>query len=259
MSILFIADVHLSHDKPKIVNGFLNFLNNQAIKARALYILGDLFESWLGDDDQNLLHIDIAQGLKALQEKKIPCYFIHGNHDFLLGLEYANKCGMILLPNQKIIQLISGKKIVILHGDTLCTDDKKYLKMKKIFDYYILQKIFLSLPFTFRLYIYNFIYTYCNKHKPYKLKTQLNINNQIVIDMLIQSKVKIMIHGHTHQPAIHDIYYSKYIIFKRIVLGCWDECNGSVVKINEENNTISLIKFSLNINKNNAIKTNKDL
>lgn len=247
MSILFISDLHLSSKNPKIVNGFLHFLTSQAVKASALYILGDLFEIWLGDDDQNILHINVAQGLKTLIEKKIPCYFIHGNHDFLLGSKYANTCGMILLPTYQTIRLSSGKSIMILHGDSLCVNDKQYIRLKKVLNCYIFQKLFLSLPFSIRLHIYNIIYSYYEKYKQYQEKNKLYINDQFVVDMLIKNKSEIMIHGHTHQPAMHNIYYSKCVTFKRIVLGNWDKNSGSVAKINEIDHTISLKKFSLDI------------
>lgn len=248
MSILFIADVHLSNKKPKVLNGFLNFLNNQAIKATALYILGDLFEVWLGDDDKSTLHIDVARGLKILKEKEIPCYFIRGNHDFLLGSQYANACGMTLLPNYQVIRLSSGKNIIVLHGDLLCVNDKKYLRLKKILNYRILQKFFLSLPFFFRLHIFNFIYNCYNKYKKNKLEKKLNIDNKVVVDILMQNQSEIMIHGHTHQLAIHNIHYSKYFILKRIELGGWTESSGSVAQINEKDNSVFLKKFSLDIN-----------
>lgn len=246
MSILFIADVHLSNKKPKIVNGFLHFLNNHAAKSSALYILGDLFEVWLGDDDKNTLHIDVAHGLQILKKKRIPCYFMHGNHDFLLGPKYANLCGMILLPYPQVIQLSSGENIVILHGDSLCIKDTQYLKMRNFLNYSILQKIFLSLPFSLRSYIFFKIYTYCNKYKQHKSLDQISVDNKTVINLLLQSQSNTIIHGHTHQSAIHNIFYSNKHTFKRIVLGKWDDQNGSMVKINEKNNTISLINFSLN-------------
>lgn len=246
MSILFISDVHLSHKKPKIVNGFLNFLRNHAIKAQALYILGDLFEIWLGDDELNKLHNKVALELKKLKKKQIPCYFIHGNRDFLLGSKYANSCGMILLPNFQTIKLLSGKKIIILHGDSLCINDKSFLKLKKFFNCNTLQKLFLSLPFSCRRLLFNIIHNFCVKHKKNKSKKQLKIDEKIALNMLIQNQSEIMIHGHIHQPKIYDIHYSQKIIFKRIVLGCWDQHEGSVVKINEKKGTISLIKISLN-------------
>lgn len=245
MPILLISDIHLCSNKPSVIKGFLYFLNNYAIKARALYILGDLFEIWLGDDDHNALHANIAKSLKNLYKKQIPCYFIHGNHDFLLGSKYANLCGITLLPDEQVLKLKSGKNIVILHGDSLCLNDRKYRIFKKILNYHILQKIFLSLPLFIRLCIFKIIKTYFIQQKQYKSRKKLNIHSQTIIDILIKNKSEIIIHGHTHQPAIHNIYFSKQINFRRIVLGCWNQY-GSMVEINEKNNSISLITFPLN-------------
>lgn len=245
MFILFVSDIHLSNKKPNVITGFLHFLHNYAIQARALYILGDLFEIWIGDDDQNLLHTDIANSLKILHNKNIPCYLIRGNRDFLLGSEYANLCGITLLPDEQVIKLTSGNNIVILHGDSLCVHDKKYHKLKKILNCHILQKIFLSLPLLMRLSIFKIINYFCMQHKQYKQKKQFRIHTQTVINILNKNQAKIMIHGHTHQPAIHNIYFSEHKHFKRIVLGCWNQY-GSAVKINENNNNVSLITFPLN-------------
>ncbi|CAD83374.1 UDP-2,3-diacylglucosamine hydrolase [Candidatus Blochmanniella floridana] len=245
MSILFIADVHLCNTKPKIIHGFLNFLYNHAMQAQALYILGDLFEVWLGDDEKNIMHMTIAKGLQSLHKKKVPCYFIRGNHDFLLGPKYANLCDMILLPDSQVLKLPSGKNVVILHGDTLCIDDKSYQRLRNFLHCQILQKIFLSLPLSMRLYIFNCARTFCIKYKKYKLKQNLHIKLQTVIDMLIKNQSKILIHGHTHQPAIHNIQISENISFKRIVLGQWNKY-GSVATINEKNDDINLIHFPLN-------------
>lgn len=244
MSILFIADVHLSHKKPKITKGFLHFLNHYAIKSEALYILGDLFEIWVGDDDQSLLHYNIAQSLKLLNKKKIPCYFIHGNHDFLLGSKYADLCGMILLPEKQVLQLPSGKNVLILHGDILCIHDSPYQLLQKILRHYVFKKLFLSLPLSIRLYIFNIARAYCIKSKQYKQKNKFSIDSQTIIDFLIQNQSVIMIHGHTHQAAIYNIHHSKTVIFKRIVLGYWDHY-GSAVEINEKNDNLTLIKFPL--------------
>lgn len=245
MFILFISDIHLSSKKPNVTDGFLHFLRNQATHARALYILGDLFEIWIGDDNQNLLHTQIAKNLKILNNKNIPCYLIRGNRDFLLGSKYANLCGITLLPDEQVIKLTSGNNIVILHGDSLCIHDKKYHKFKKILNYRILQKIFLSLPLLIRVSIVNIINYFCIQQKPYRPKKKFHIHTQTVINILNKNQSSIMIHGHTHQPAIHNIYLSKQIHFKRIVLGCWNQY-GSAVKINEDNNNISLITFPLN-------------
>lgn len=247
MSIFLIADVHLSHTNPKVVNGFLHFLNTQAMHAHALYILGDLFEAWLGDDDPSSLLPRIAKGLKTLKKNKVPCYFIHGNHDFLLSSKYANECGMILLPHQQIIKLSSGKNILILHGDILCTHDKSYILLRKIFKNNFLKKLFLKLPFFCRAHIAKITRIYCAQLNKYKSKKKLNVDKRLVTKMLIKNQSEIMIHGHIHKPTIHSIQYSKNIIFKRIVLGNWTDYTGSVVKINEKNNTIALIQLILNV------------
>ena len=125
MATLFIADLHLCVEEPAITAGFLRFLAGEARKADALYILGDLFEAWIGDDDPNPLHCQMAAAIKAVSDSGVPCYFIHGNRDFLLGKRFARESGMTLLPEEKVLELY-GRRVLIMHGDTLCTDDAGY-------------------------------------------------------------------------------------------------------------------------------------
>ena len=125
MATLFIADLHLCAEEPAITAGFLRFLAGEARKADALYILGDLFEAWIGDDDPNPLHRQMAAAIKAVSDSGVPCYFIHGNRDFLLGKRFARESGMTLLPEEKVLELY-GRRVLIMHGDTLCTDDAGY-------------------------------------------------------------------------------------------------------------------------------------
>lgn len=125
MATLFIADLHLCVEEPAITAGFLRFLAGEARKADALYILGDLFEAWIGDDDPNPLHHQMAAAIKAVSDSGVPCYFIHGNRDFLLGKRFARESGMTLLPEEKVLELY-GRRVLIMHGDTLCTDDAGY-------------------------------------------------------------------------------------------------------------------------------------
>lgn len=125
MATLFIADLHLQTEEPAITAGFLRFLRGEAKSADALYILGDLFEAWIGDDDPNPLHREMAAAINALVDSGVPCFFIHGNRDFLLGKRYARESGMTLLPEEQVLDLY-GRKVLIMHGDTLCTDDTGY-------------------------------------------------------------------------------------------------------------------------------------
>ena len=129
MATLFIADLHLQTEEPAITAGFLHFLQGEARKADALYILGDLFEAWIGDDDPNPLHQQIASAIKALTDSGVPCYFIHGNRDFLIGKRFARQSAMTLLPEEQLLDLY-GRKVLIMHGDTLCTDDAGYLAFR---------------------------------------------------------------------------------------------------------------------------------
>ncbi|URJ30833.1 UDP-2,3-diacylglucosamine diphosphatase [Candidatus Blochmannia vicinus (nom. nud.)] len=244
MSILFVSDIHLCSDSPDVTDGFLYFLNYCAIRARALYILGDLFEVWLGDDDCRSLHINIAKALKRLNQKKISCYFIHGNRDFLLGKEYAKACGMTLLSSKQVLTLESGKKIVILHGDTLCSYDNSYRLFRKCFRHIVVKKLFLLLPLSVRLRIFSIIRSCCVRHKQCKSKKKLDINLRMATDILIKNHAEIMIHGHTHQPMIYKIFRSKKDILNIMVLGCWNKY-GSMIEINEENDNIVFMEFPI--------------
>lgn len=145
MATLFIADLHLCVEEPAITAGFLRFLAGEARKADALYILGDLFEAWIGDDDPNPLHRQMAAAIKAVSDSGVPCYFIHGNRDFLLGKRFARESGMTLLPEEKVLELY-GRRVLIMHGDTLCTDDAGYQAFRAKVHKPWLQMLFLALP-----------------------------------------------------------------------------------------------------------------
>lgn len=149
MSTLFIADLHLCPEEPAIAAGFLRFLAGEARQADALYILGDLFEAWIGDDAPEPLYQQIAAAIKAVVDTGIPCYFIHGNRDFLLGKRYAKASGMTLLPEEKLLD-VYGRKILIMHGDTLCTDDEGYQAFRRKVHQPWLQKFYLALPLFIR-------------------------------------------------------------------------------------------------------------
>lgn len=238
MSTLFIADIHLSIQKPTIIAGFLHFLRHYVINAEALYILGDLFEIWIGDDDPNPLHQEIATALKALSQRGIRCYFIHGNRDFLLGQHYAANCGMTLLPAQQVLEL-AGYRVVILHGDTLCTDDIDYQYFRCCVRQYWFKKLFLLLPLPVRLNIAGMIRANNVRIDTNKKMDAIDVNMQSVMTVLTQTKAAIMIHGHTHQPALHEIA-SATGVYHRAVLGAWYQ-HGSVIEVSTLG--IALIQF----------------
>ncbi|CFR14565.1 UDP-2%2C3-diacylglucosamine hydrolase [Yersinia frederiksenii] len=238
MSALFIADLHLSVQEPAITAGFLHFIQREAIHADALYILGDLFESWIGDDDPEPLYRQIAAALKSLQQQGVPCYFIHGNRDFLLGKRFAIESGMILLPEEKVVELY-GRDIVILHGDTLCTDDADYQHFRRRVHNPLIQKLFLWLPLRFRLRIAVYMRNQSQQNNSGKSQLIMDVNPQAVVDAFQRNHVSWMIHGHTHRPAVHTVELPATTAH-RVVLGAW-HVEGSMVKVTKE--SVELIKF----------------
>ncbi|CUX95860.1 UDP-2,3-diacylglucosamine hydrolase [Candidatus Gullanella endobia] len=225
MSTLFVADIHLCEQEPVITAGFMHFLRTRAIAAKALYILGDLFEVWIGDDDPSPLHHEIAISLKTLTERGISCYFIHGNRDFLLGKHYAATCGITLLPTQRVVQL-EGLRIVILHGDILCTVDESYQRFRRQVHQRWLQQLFLTLPLWLRLYIVHRMRINSLRINTSKTADTMDVNAKSVIAVMDNARATVMIHGHTHRPAIHQLPGKRL----RAVLGAWYN-QGSVIEV----------------------------
>ena len=235
MCTLFIADLHLSEHEPAITAGFLRFLKEQAIHAKALYILGDFFDFWIGDDDPNPLHQQIAQALMTLKNAGVPCYFIHGNRDFLIGSRFAKESGITLLPQEKVLE-IEKHRILILHGDTLCTDDDAYQRYRKKVHNKFIQRLFSLLPLFIRLRIADKMRSRSQHENQYKSDAIMDVNPQAVIDTF---NTEWMIHGHTHRPAIHTVNIDDKIHY-RGVLGAW-HTEGSMFKVTAEK--IELIHF----------------
>lgn len=238
MATLFIADLHLSTEEPAITAGFLRLLAGEARTADALYILGDLFEAWIGDDDPNPLHGQIASAIKALVNSGVPCYFIHGNRDFLVGKRFARQSGMILLPEEQVLTLY-GKRILIMHGDTLCTDDIGYLRFRAKVHQPWLQKLFLALPLFIRQRIAAKMRAGSKASNQTKSKAIMDVNPQAVIDVMTHHHVHHLIHGHTHRPAIHELDIEHHPA-RRYVLGAWHH-EGSMIKVS--NTDIELLFF----------------
>lgn len=238
MATLFIADLHLQTEEPAITAGFLRFLHGEAKSADALYILGDLFEAWIGDDDPNPLHHDIAAAIKALVDSGVPCYFIHGNRDFLIGKSYARESGMTLLPEEQVLDLY-GRKVLIMHGDTLCTDDTGYQAFRAKVHTPWIQKLFLALPLFIRNRIAAKMRAGSKAANSSKSMTIMDVNPQAVIDVMEKQRVQWLIHGHTHRPDVHSLTTNGEPAH-RVVLGAWHS-EGSMVKVTPE--SVELIAF----------------
>ena len=214
----FIADLHLSENRPHLLALFRQFMQEQAPEAEKLYILGDLFDFWIGDDEQSNLISKVQQLIRHLTEQGVPCYFQHGNRDFLIGKKFANACGLTLLPTYQVIDLY-GTPTLLCHGDTLCVDDVKYQHYRKKVHQKWRQWLFLHLPLKVRLNIAEKIRAKSRQDKQLKSTEIMDVNADFVQQMFAQFHVAQMIHGHTHRQKHHEIPPH----FHRIVLGDWGE------------------------------------
>lgn len=238
MATLFIADLHLQTEEPAITAGFLRFLQGEARSADALYILGDLFEAWIGDDDPNPLHREIAAAIKALVDSGVPCFFIHGNRDFLIGKRFARESGMTLLPEEQVLDLY-GRQLLIMHGDTLCTDDTGYLAFRAKVHTPWIQTLFLALPLFIRNRIAAKMRAGSKAANSSKSLSIMDVNPQAVIEVMEKHRVQWLIHGHTHRPDVHTLSVNGEPAH-RVVLGAW-HTEGSMVKVTPDG--IELIPF----------------
>ena len=220
---LFIADLHLAADRPDITSAFLRFLRETAVSADALYILGDLFEVWIGDDNPEPLLAEVANALKALSNKGVALYFIHGNRDFFLRKAYADRCGMTLLPPSQVIDLY-GSKTLIMHGDSLCTLDIAYQKFRKWWNQPWWQWLMLNMPLWYRQHLARKARARSAKHKQqYKQQAQpqiMDVTPDEVPKVMAAAGVLKLIHGHTHRPAVHQVNVNGNA-GERYVLGDW--------------------------------------
>ena len=224
----FIADLHLAQNRPDITACFLSFLKTEAVNAEALYILGDLFEYWIGDDDTSEFIHEIATALKDLADKNIPIFYIHGNRDFLLGKRYAKLSGMTLLPEVALIDLY-GEPVVIMHGDTLCTQDVDYQAFRKKSRSWWWQTMIKSLPLFVRKKIAENYRSQSAAATAIKSQDIMDVTESEVVKCLEEYQSQVLIHGHTHRPFTHQLTANN-LPAQRIVLGDWYE-QGAWLKV----------------------------
>ena len=237
MSTLFISDLHLDAERPDITSLFGRFIDEEARSADALYILGDLFEAWVGDDDPSQTGAFVAQRLRGLRDAGVPVYFMRGNRDFLLGDAYARRAGVTILPDPSVVML-HGRPTLLLHGDTLCSDDVDYQQFRAQTRDPDWQRQFLAQPLEARL-------AFAQQARAASQTRQSGLKAQGTMDAITDVTpatvdgtfarfgVDSMIHGHTHRPAVHD-----HAGGRRIVLGDWYE-QGSVLRVDERGATLS--------------------
>jgi UDP-2,3-diacylglucosamine hydrolase len=228
MSTLFISDLHLDESRPQIVELFERFLATDARGADALYVLGDLFESWIGDDDDAPLAQRVGRALHELRDSGVPIYFTHGNRDFLLGTQYADRTGMQLLDESTVIDL-QGEPTLVMHGDTLCIDDIEYQKFRALVRDSEWQRQFLAKPLAERRAFAAQARGESRKQTALKAAEIMDVNQVAVESAMRAQRVRRLIHGHTHRPATHRFELDGQAA-ERIVLGDWYE-QSSVLRI----------------------------
>jgi UDP-2,3-diacylglucosamine hydrolase len=230
MATYFISDLHLEKIKSPITNIFTKFLD-ELNKNDSLYILGDLFESWIGDDDVSELSQYIADRLGSLSERNISVAIMHGNRDFLIGEDFC-KASSIELINDPLIIEINTKKVMLTHGDELCTDDKEYQAFRSVVRNPLWQKDFLNFPISKREKIAGEAKDASKDSKENKTMEIMDVNTDAVFKAFNDHEIEIMIHGHTHRPNIHKISNEGKNL-TRYVLGDWSKNSAIILKWNE--------------------------
>ena len=236
MSIAFVSDLHLEPIENKKVKVFFQFLNNAVYKYEELYILGDFFEYWIGDDDIQPANKLIMQTLKTASDNGLKIYFIHGNRDFLVGSGFESETGVRILEDQYTFSL-EGKKIMIAHGDTFCIDDVEYQEMKREIRSDSWKKDFLAKSISERVDFANDLRKRSAERNSNKPENIMDVNDDYVLEIIEREKIDILIHGHTHRPAVHKLSNGS----TRAVLGSWED-SGSVIEYSQGN--IELNSFS---------------
>ncbi len=219
MTTLFISDLHLDDQRPETTDLLLQFLRQEADGADALYILGDLFEYWLGDDVPSRCATQVANALSSLTSEGTPCYFMRGNRDFLLREAYAKQAGMTLLPQEYVLNLY-GERVLLMHGDSLCTDDIPYQQFRALVRNPDWQNDFLKKSPQERLQVAMQARDASAEHKGNVDMEIMDVNATEVSAAFARHGVQKMIHGHTHRPATHDLEANQSPA-QRIVLGDW--------------------------------------
>ncbi|MGZ3184106.1 MAG: UDP-2,3-diacylglucosamine diphosphatase [Telluria sp.] len=200
---LFISDLHLQPSHPRTSEAFFAFLKDRAMASEALYILGDLFEYWAGDDDLDTLHPKlVAQAIRAVSDSGVRVFWIGGNRDFLVGAQFAQAAGLTILPEPYVAE-IAGQRIALVHGDAQCTDDLKYMEFRAQVRRPEWQRQFLAMPLAQRKQIIAGLREGSREAQAGKSYEIMDVTPQAVADLHAQTGADIVLHGHTHRPALH--------------------------------------------------------
>ncbi len=229
-----IADLHLCEERPDITAGFLHYIREVAVDAERLFILGDFFEAWVGDDYCDVTIESVAAALQERAKQGGQTYFCHGNRDFLVGEDFCQKAGMTLLEESTVVDF-GGHPSLLMHGDSLCTDDTEYQAFRNMVRDTTWRANFLSQPLDARLTIAANLRAKSKIASREKAHDIMDVNAQAVKDVCRQNNVTTLIHGHTHRPADHSSGS-----FRRLVVGDWDT---DMYYVRADGNAIALVRW----------------
>lgn len=237
MLTLFISDLHLHETRPQITRAFFHFLQTQAISAEKLYILGDFFDAWVGDDDDSPLNIEVASELKKLRGSGTQIFLMHGNRDFLLGDKFAAQAGAQILAEYALIDLY-GQPALLVHGDSLCTDDIEYMAFRQQVRSPLWQQQILAQPLAARRILAAQLREKSQAMNSLKAEDIMDVNQAEVVRVMQSAGVKRLIHGHTHRPARH-VFDINGETAERIVLGDWHDKGWAIYADEQKTELIS--------------------
>lgn len=229
--ILLISDLHLEEGRPDITRAFLGLLAGRARTAESLYILGDFFEAWIGDDAMSPFQRSICQALRALSDSGTKVFLMHGNRDFMIGKAFCKAAGCTLLKDPSVVNL-NGEPVLLMHGDSLCTRDEAYMRMRRYLRHPLTLWVLRHLPLSTRHRLARKLRSESRAQTRMKANDIVDVTPDEVLQVMMESGVKTLIHGHTHRPAVHDVQLDGTTA-QRIVLGDWDR-EGWLLQIDEQ-------------------------
>ena len=238
--ILLISDLHLQEERPDITRAFLDLLATRARSAQALYILGDFFEAWIGDDAMTPYQASICQALRALSDTGTQVFLMHGNRDFLIGQAFCKAAGATLLPDPSVVEL-GGEPVLLMHGDSLCTRDEGYMKLRRYLRNPVSLWILRHLPLRTRQKLARKLRSESRAQTRMKANDIVDVTPDEVPRVMQQFGVRTLVHGHTHRPAIHKLQIGDQAA-KRIVLGDWDK-QGWALQVDEQGFALAAFDF----------------
>jgi UDP-2,3-diacylglucosamine hydrolase len=238
--ILLISDLHLEEQRPDITRAFLDLLNGRAREAESLYILGDFFEAWIGDDAMSHFQRSICEALRVLSDSGTQVFLMHGNRDFMLGKAFCKAAGCTLLPDPSVVQF-NGEPVLLMHGDSLCTRDEAYQRMRRYLRNPITLWVLRHLPLSTRHKLARKLRSESKTQTRMKANDIVDVTPEEVPRIMNEFGVKTLIHGHTHRPAIHKLQIGEDTA-QRIVLGDWDR-QGWALQVDEQGYQLSAFDY----------------